>query len=194
MTLRPIDPRLYRRYSFRYDWRPGGRSEIKPRSTVYSLPYVGGKYEVIQGYLGALTHYRGSQNEYAIDWAMPVGTKVCAACEGTVVALRQDSGVGGAEEKFAPCDNYLIVKHADGTFAEYRHLKKAGVLVKLGQNVKRRQPLALSGNTGYTTTPHLHFAVFYNIDGKTRKTIPTRFKTNAGVVERLSRAASIEES
>ncbi len=102
VTLRPIDPRLYRRYSFRYDWRPGGRSEIKPRSTVYSLPYVGGKYEVIQGYLGALTHYRGSQNEYAIDWAMPVGTKVCAACEGTVVALRQDSGVGGAEEKFAP--------------------------------------------------------------------------------------------
>ncbi len=59
------------------------------------------------------------------------------------------------------------------------------MLVKLGQNVKRRQPLALSGNTGYTTTPHLHFAVFYNINGKTRKTIPTRFKTNAGVVERL---------
>jgi murein DD-endopeptidase MepM/ murein hydrolase activator NlpD len=189
VTLRPIDPDLYRHYSFRYDWEPGGRSDSKPRSTVYSLPYVGGKYKVIQGYLGALSHYRGSQNEYAIDFAMPVGTKVCAAFEGTVAAFRQDSDLGGADEKFAPCDNYMVVKHADGTFAEYRHLKKAGVLVKLGQNVQRHQPLAISGNSGYSTGPHLHFAVFYNIDGKTRKTIPTRFKTDAGVVEGLQQSS-----
>ena len=94
VTLRPIDPVSYRYYSFRYDWEPGGRNDSKPRSTVYWLPYVGRKYKVIQGYLGALSHYRGSQNEYAIDWAMPVGTKVCAALEGKVVALRQDSDAG----------------------------------------------------------------------------------------------------
>ena len=107
------------------------------------------------------------------------------AFEGTVVAFRQDSDMGGADEEFAACSNYVVVKHADGTFAEYVHLKKDGVLVKLGQHVKRHQPLALSGNTGRSTGPHLHFAVFYNIDGKTRKTIPTRFHTDAGIVEGL---------
>jgi murein DD-endopeptidase MepM/ murein hydrolase activator NlpD len=116
---------------------------------------------------------------------MPVGSRVCAARDGTVVALRQDSDVGGPEEKYEVCANYVVVEHEDGTFAEYCHLKKDGVLVALGQKVKCNEPLGSSGNTGRSTVPHLHFAVFCTIDGGNRRTIPVQFVTKTGEVETL---------
>jgi murein DD-endopeptidase MepM/ murein hydrolase activator NlpD len=91
---------------------------------------------------------------------------------------------------YEPCANYVVVAHADGTFGEYLHLKHDGVLVKLGQHVSRHQVLALSGNTGRSTAPRRHVAVFYNIDGKTRKTIPTRFKVGNKVVPELKPGSS----
>ncbi|MFH1211650.1 MAG: M23 family metallopeptidase, partial [Candidatus Woesearchaeota archaeon] len=47
-----------------------------------------------------------------------------------------------------------------GEFSQYLHLKFKGSLVKTGVRVKKGQPIALSGNTGFTTAPHLHFIVF----------------------------------
>src|SRR5271167_1147398 len=95
---------------------------------------------------------------------MPIGTKVCAARSGVVVGLRQDSDVGGATEDFMHRDNYVIVRHSDGTYAEYRHFEKNGLLVALGANVQAGQPIGLSGMTGFTTRPHVHFAVFRLVD------------------------------
>src|SRR5213079_2302490 len=55
--------------------------------------------------------------------------------------------------------NFVIVLHDDGTLGEYMHLAPATVQVKPGQRVERLQELALSGNTGFSSTPHLHFQV-----------------------------------
>ncbi|HLK58385.1 MAG TPA: M23 family metallopeptidase, partial [Chthonomonadaceae bacterium] len=77
--------------------------------------------------------------------------------------------------------NYVVVKHEDGTFAEYLHLKKDGVLVHLGDRVTPDQPIALSGNSGYSTEPHLHVSVFSVVDGYMRKSLPLTFALRGGV-------------
>jgi murein DD-endopeptidase MepM/ murein hydrolase activator NlpD len=61
----------------------------------------------------------------------------------------------------SPCDdgNYLYVRHQDGTFATYWHLTQNGVVPVLGDLVLRSSEIALAGNTGYSSAPHLHFHV-----------------------------------
>jgi len=140
---------------------------------------------VVQADFGSFSHQQGSGSEHAIDWAMPVGTTICAARGGTVVAIRQDSAVGGEDPKYKNAYNYVIIRHDDGTFSEYIHLKKNGVVVLLGQKVRTGEHLGFSGNTGFTSRPHLHFAVFQTVDGQTRRTIPVRFKTQTGEIESL---------
>jgi hypothetical protein len=185
VTLRPIDPRKRWSCGWRYQWRLGRRGTATSSSLAYALPYVGESHRVMQGAYGSFSHQEGTGSENAIDWAMPVGSQVCAARGGTVVAIRQDSDVGGPEEKYMECANYVVIAHEDGTFAEYCHLKRGGVLVALGQRVKCNEPLALSGNTGRSTAPHLHFAVFCTIDGSSRRTIPLQFVTKSGEVATL---------
>jgi murein DD-endopeptidase MepM/ murein hydrolase activator NlpD len=90
---------------------------------------------------GASTYHKG------IDWATPVGTSVVASCAGTVVKAGWGSGYG-----------YVVyIDHPDGRQTRYGHLSK--VLVKVGQTVSQGQKIALSGNTGRSTGPHLHFEI-----------------------------------
>jgi murein DD-endopeptidase MepM/ murein hydrolase activator NlpD len=185
VTVSQIDRRLAWNYRYQYYWKPGRRGDVASTSFAYSLPYLTGPYEVIQADFGKYSHQDGSGDEHAIDWAMPVGTTVYAARGGTVTAVRQDSDQGGADPKYKHAFNYVIVRHDDGTFAEYCHLSLNGVNVSLGQKVKIGEALGLSGNTGYSSRPHLHFAVFQTIDGLTRRTIPVQFRTQAGKTETL---------
>ncbi|BDI33728.1 hypothetical protein CCAX7_57790 [Capsulimonas corticalis] len=180
--LTGADPSRAWRYQSKCRARAGGRRKGAAQPYIYSLPYANAVFPVSQGNLGTFSHYRGSQNEYAIDWAMPTGTVVRAARAGVVVAVRSDSDRGGAALSFANDANYVIVKHSDGTFGEYFHLELHGVLVALGQRVAVGQPLALSGSTGHSTEPHLHFDVFNNIDGDKHATIPIKFKTRSGEI------------
>jgi len=185
LTIRPIDPNHRWSFASRYHFEIGRRYFGEHRSFAYALPYTNQTFKVIQGPLGNFSHRAGSQWENAVDFEMPVGATVCAARNGTVVAIRQDSDVGGPELKFEPCCNYVTIRHDDGTFAMYSHLEKDSAMVKLGQKINIRDPLALSGNTGHSTGPHLHFDVFCTIDGETRRTIPIQFMTKPGVVESL---------
>lgn len=168
-----------------YRWQYGRRGEAVESAYAYELPYVDGAYPVTQADKGGLTHTEGSGSEHAIDWAMPIGTVVCAAREGTVVALRRDSTVGARSPRFTSSCNFVVIRHEDGTFAEYGHLKRNGVLVWLGQKVKSRGVIGFSGTSGYSSGPHLHFSVFQNIDGQVRRSIPVQFKTKTGSVETL---------
>ena len=185
VTVRADDKRRPWTYRLQYRWKPGRRGEVKASTFAYQLPYREETHEVIQADFGNFSHQEGSGDEHAIDWDMPVGTPVLAARAGTVVGLRTDSDVGGNDVKFKHAYNYVIVRHEDGTFGEYGHLMTGGVAVKLGQQLKAQERLGLSGSTGFSSRPHLHFSVFQTIDGESRRTIPIQFKTAEGQIETL---------
>ncbi len=93
---------------------------------------------------GASSYHKG------IDWATPTGTAVNASCGGTVARAGWGSGYG-----------YVVyINHPDGRQTRYGHLSK--VLVSPGQTVSQGQKIALSGNTGVSTGPHLHFEILIN--------------------------------
>lgn len=91
---------------------------------------------------------------------MNVGQTVCAMRDGIVVGVKQDSNRGGRNKKYYNDANYILIYHEDGAFTQYVHLKYKGSLVKIGDKVKKSQPIGYSGNTGFSTGPHLHFGVF----------------------------------
>jgi murein DD-endopeptidase MepM/ murein hydrolase activator NlpD len=174
-------------YQYQFQWKYGVQGGVPDDKVVYLLPYPPGERHVlIQGYFGKFSHYAGSGNEYAYDWAMPAGTTVCAAREGVVVGERQDADAGGPYPVFFNCANYLVIRHGDGTYAEYLHLKKDGVLVALGATVQAGQPIGLSGATGFASRPHLHFAVFRLLDGMKHETLPVAMKTKSGILKGLT--------
>ena len=171
-----------RRWSYRY--QPycvyGSRRSTTANDADYAMPFGPGRYVVMQGPRGTFSHFVGSGSENAVDWTVPEGTIVCAARDGRVVGVKQDSTVGGNDRKWRPYANYVIIKHADGTFAEYVHLQPDSVMVNIGEEVTTGQPIARSGKTGFTSAPHLHFSVFQAVDGKTKLTLPYRLKTDRG--------------
>jgi murein DD-endopeptidase MepM/ murein hydrolase activator NlpD len=147
----------------------------------YRLPYGDAEsYPVIQGYGSRLSH-RGTEH-YTVDFGMPVGTPVQAARDG-VVALAEDShDVGCWREECGRLANFIVLLHADGTTGEYFHLRRGSAQVKLGQRVERGELLAFSGNTGYTTAPHLHFGVYRTERGGETQSLAVRFVTRSGVI------------
>jgi murein DD-endopeptidase MepM/ murein hydrolase activator NlpD len=144
------------------------------------MPFGPGRYVVMQGPRGSYSHFPGSGSENAVDWTCPVGTIVCAARDGRVVGVKQDSDRGGPDRALRPYANYIMIKHADGTYAYYVHLKKDGAMVQLGDEVTTGQPIGFSGQTGFASKPHLHFEVFQAIDGKKKLSLPFRLKTDHG--------------
>lgn len=86
------------------------------------------------------------------DFAVPIGTPVHAVHSGTVVK----AGSYGAGDGPA-YGNAIVIKHSDGTYSQYAHLSKIKVYV--GQYVKTGQQIGLSGNTGNSSGPHLHFEI-----------------------------------
>jgi murein DD-endopeptidase MepM/ murein hydrolase activator NlpD len=150
----------------------GNPFESKPDSHAYCLPYpIKEKHRVIQGYEGRFSH-RSEWSRYAIDFAMNIGDSICAARSGLVCWVVEHNNEGGRDRSYLSKANTVIVYHEDGTFAHYAHLCQDGALVEVGDTVKQGQVIALSGNTGFTTRPHLHFVVRKStLDGL--KAIPT---------------------
>ena len=165
-------------WSFNYvnHYTMGRRDAVHDDSYRYALPYAAGaSFEVTQGYHGTFSHT--GRDEFALDWKMPEGTPVLAAREGVVVAVKDDSETGGPKRKFETDANLITIQHADGTMAHYCHLAPRSAKVRVGQAVGVGDWLAESGNTGFTSGPHLHFAVFKARDGFGRETIPVKFRT-----------------
>ena len=153
----------------------GGRIE-KDTSYVYWLPYEHRKsYLLIQGWQSNMSH----KNELSLDFKMKPGTTVCAAREGVVTSTREDSDRGGMKDEYMNDGNHVVIQHSDGSYAAYWHLQKDGVLVNEGDTVAKGQAIGLSGNTGYSAFPHLHFEVYKT--SMSYSTIPTRFNTKKGI-------------
>lgn len=147
----------------------------------YRLPYGAAiSYPVLQGYGSKFSH-RGSEH-FTVDFQMDVGTPVHAAREG-VVALIEDSHEGACwTEGCGRLANFVVVLHRDGTTGEYFHLERGSVAVSVGEPVRRGQLLARSGNTGYTTLPHLHFGVYRAEPNGQTRSIAVRFLTRKGPI------------
>jgi murein DD-endopeptidase MepM/ murein hydrolase activator NlpD len=177
-TLSPLNTNQEWQYSYTNYYKMGS-SVAQPDDFVYSLPYAPGTIrKITQGYDGKFSH-QGS-NKYAIDWQMPEGTPVYAARGGLVVKVKDDSDRGGASMKYDPFNNYVLIRHADGTLGHYCHLQKDGVIVHAGQIVKTGELIAHSGSTGFSSGPHLHFSVFMTKDGRERVSIPVKFRNEYG--------------
>lgn len=172
------------RYRYRYHWLIGGRGNARRSDWEYAMPFsIGIRPRIMQGPFGSYSHQEGSNSEHAVDWDVPEGTVVRAARGGEVVAARNDSSFSGRDPKLKPLANYVVIKHDDGTFAEYQHLQKGSVMVEMGDEVVTGDPIARSGNTGYSTAPHLHFSVFQTVDGKTRRTLPYQLRIGERVLD-----------
>ncbi|MBS3147396.1 M23 family metallopeptidase [Candidatus Woesearchaeota archaeon] len=100
--------------------------------------------------------------KHAIDFVIPEGSLVLSVRAGKVVDMKFDSNKGGLNPKYNDVKylNYITLQHAGGEYSQYAHLKFKGALVKLGETVRKGQSIALSGNTGFSSTPHLHFMIF----------------------------------
>lgn len=125
----------------------------------YILPYeVGTSHVMIHGNCTepGTSHQAGGTREHAYDFRMPIGTVLIASRGGIVSAVEQRFADGTRDPDE---NNYVIITHDDGTHGRYFHIAQNGSLVALDQPVNQGDPIALSGDSGESTEPHLHFVV-----------------------------------
>jgi CDP-diacylglycerol--glycerol-3-phosphate 3-phosphatidyltransferase len=137
----------------------------------YRLPWRAGVGHLcVQGNRGFISHF--GREELAYDFAMPVGTEVCAARGGVVRQAEVD------HEGYGPwaANNHVVVDHGDGTVGVYGHLRRGGSRVRVGERVARGQVIGHSGNVGTSLMPHLHFHVYDN----SARLVPVTFPEAAG--------------
>lgn len=129
-------------------------------------PLKGGPFYITQAFHGKASHQQHPSSHKAVDIYMPEGSPVAAVRAGTVMDVEQDFSRSGWRADVADEANYVRILHPDGSMAIYAHLQAQSIQVSLGQEVEVGQVLAKSGNTGYSTGPHLHFALQYNAGRK----------------------------
>lgn len=125
-----------------------------------AMTNTGGKgFSLIHPVSGPITTKYGTKDDlhpsghYAVDYGVPIGTPVKAAASGTIKSLGSGSGARSY-------GNNIEVQHADGFSTVYCHLN--GFNVSVGQTVNQGDVIATSGNTGFSTGPHLHFELRKN--------------------------------
>lgn len=173
-------------YRVSYDWTIGDKDAVHDDDHLYAFPYTSGQsYRVLQGYGSRFSHT--GLEEFAIDFDMSTGTAVHAARAGVVARVEESHAKGCWENGCGKYANFIVILHSDGTTGEYFHLRQNGALVSVGERVAQGQEIAYSGNTGHTTMPHLHFAVYRAIDWGNTQSIPVRFQSADGIITRPRR-------
>jgi murein DD-endopeptidase MepM/ murein hydrolase activator NlpD len=141
----------------------------------YILPYpVGKAYTCSQGFNSSFSHY--GTFKYAVDFDMPIGTLVTAARSGRVVYIAENYS---NDDHIAGHENVVIVLHEDSTYSRYIHLTTNGALVARNQLVTSGDSVGLSGNSGESNHPHLHFDVTGTFTGRSDQTISFDFKNTS---------------
>jgi murein DD-endopeptidase MepM/ murein hydrolase activator NlpD len=164
-----------------YAWMAvlGSPDAVHNPSRPYRVPFgVGSTYLISQAFPSRITHTT-PDSEYAVDIALPDGTPIYAAREGTVINARHDSFRGATAPVMLDQANVIEILHDDGTIGLYAHLHWDSIRVRIGAHVARGQYTANSGNTGFTSGPHLHFAVIRNA-GAANVSVPIEF---AGIAD-----------
>ncbi len=98
----------------------------------------------------------GSRAEFAYDILMPIGTSLRAVRAGTVIYVEERNPDSTRDPRD---DNTIVVQHDDGTISNFGHLTTMGALVDVGDTVQQGDVIALSGDSGASTEPHVHFEI-----------------------------------
>lgn len=141
----------------------------------YRAPFaISTSHSITQAFPQVATHTT-RDSHYAVDVAMPVGTDIMAARGGIVFDIAASNFAGGLDpERDGPNANVVRILHDDGTYAIYAHLNTNTIRVRPGDRVERGEYIADSGNTGFSSGPHLHFAVVRNA-GMRIESVPVMF-------------------
>lgn len=168
------------RYQVTSRYVPGMPNVQVDRHHRYLPPWPAGQQFIIsQGFHGKTTH-NSPDAIYAVDIPMPVGTPIVASREGVVMEVQQDYyGSGQDRERFGARANAIRIHHADGSMAIYAHLDVESALVRPGDVVLAGETIARSGNTGFSSGPHLHFAIQVNA-GMRLESVPFSFLQAGG--------------
>jgi len=108
-----------------------------------------------QGFHGSFSHT--DTLSHALDFDVPYGKSILAGRSGVVVDAVGRFGAGGSREIFRTKANYVVIRHGDGTYGRYFHLRT--VLVKTGDSVRQGDEIGTCGDSGFVNGPHLHFDV-----------------------------------
>jgi murein DD-endopeptidase MepM/ murein hydrolase activator NlpD len=131
------------------------------------------RFRISQAFDGKFSH-TDAQNRYAVDISMPLDTPVYAARAGIVIDVKDRYSDHGKQTDLASKANSIRILHDDSSMAVYAHLALEKAQVKAGMSVAAGQLIAYSGNTGYSSGPHLHFAVQIN-QGMELVSVPFEF-------------------
>ena len=149
--------------SYRFIYLQGDPDAEHDIDRPYRAPFaLANKFMVSQAFPMGVTH-NTADTYYAVDISMPIGTDIYAARAGTVIEVASTNYRAGPNpQEEGASANLVRILHDDGTFGVYAHLNWNTIRVKPGDEVKRGEYIADSGNTGFSTGPHLHFAVLRN--------------------------------
>lgn len=148
-------------------------------AAVYRLPFAEGRAVWVgQDANGKVTHHLERDRAYAIDFDAEEGTPIHAARSGVVVLAEERFHLGGFGDNdyFGSRMNQIVVRHSDGTLAQYAHLRHQGVTVEVGQTVRAGDLIGFAGSTGISDGPHLHFAVSRPLIAGTPQAFTLRFQ------------------
>lgn len=130
------------------------------QDAIYRLPFKDGlSFRIGQAPGGPITTHTTPESQFAVDIPMPEGTPVLAARDGIVIKTETNHTDGGKQTDMLSKANVVNIIHQDGTIGTYAHLAHGGVYVYPGQRVTAGTEIGLAGSTGYSSGPHLHFAV-----------------------------------
>jgi len=176
LRLPQLDEDVPGNAGYRYVALPGDPESVHAPDELYRAPFaVANSYPITQAFPTGITH-QTPDSYYAVDVTMPIGTDIYAARGGTVFEVASTNFRGGIDpDRDLPSANLIRILHDDGTYAIYAHLNWNTIRVRTGDTVKRGEYIADSGNTGFTSGPHLHFAVIRN-SGMQPESVPIVFE------------------
>lgn len=184
LELEALEDNIVPGADYRYIWIPGDPRAAHSPERPYRAPFaVATDYRISQTFPIGATHTT-PDSYYAVDIAMPIGTDIYAARGGVVFEVASTHFRGGTDpEQDAAAANIVRIMHDDGSHAVYAHLNWNSIRVRPGERVERGEYIADSGNTGFTSGPHLHFAVMVN-RGMRLESVPVMFEgSNYSAIE-----------